>query len=358
MSMPSTGAPLPHSPRPDRPRRAGLPARALASLLGGVALALAGCATTAPLPAAERGPASLAATTFVTGDGQPLPVRRWPATPPARAVVLALHGVNDYSQSFDETARYFATAGVTTVAYDQRGFGYAPDRGRWPGTEALVGDLRELLPLLRAENPGLPLHVLGESMGGAVAALALTQAPTAAVDGVVLVTPAVWSRDAMPWYQRFGIWIGALFTPAMTLRGEAFNFAPSDNPEVARRQRNDPGVINGTRMDNLAGLTDLMDAAAPVIPELKPRSLLLYGLRDQMMPRRPMIALYERWPARAADNFRFALYPQGHHTLLRDLQRRLVWDDVLGWLLQPGRPLPSGFERRRAELLPLLRAGE
>lgn len=352
MSMPSTSAPPPCPARPARARR-------LRGLLGGalMLLALAGCATTAPLPAAERHPAALDASTFVASDGIRLPVRRWPAAQPARAVVLALHGVNDYSLAFDETARYFAAAGVGTVAYDQRGFGYAPDRGRWPGTAALVSDLREVLALLKREHPELPLYVLGESMGGAVAALAL-QPPPPEVDGVVLVTPAVWSRHAMPWYQRFGIWIGALLTPAMTLSGEAFNFAPSDNPEVARRRQHDPGLINGTRMDNLSGLTDLMDGAAPVIPGLKPRSLLLYGLRDQMMPRRPMIALHQRWPAGAAANFRFALYPQGHHTLLRDLQRQVVWDDVLSWLLQPARPLPSGFERRQGELLPLLRADD
>jgi hypothetical protein len=35
-------------------------------------------------------------------------------------------------------------------------------------------------------------------------------------------------------------------------------------------------------------------------------------------------------------------YPDGWHLLLRDLQRRLVWQDIIAWI--EDQPLPSGQE--------------
>lgn len=292
---------------------------------------------------------------YTTADGVDLPVRRWPTASPPQAMIVALHGFNDYSQSFDEVARHFAAAGIQTVAYDQRGFGAAPERQRWAGTETLVADFLGLLAQVRRDHPELPLYVLGESMGGAVAAIALQRADSPPIAGLILVTPAVWSRSTMPWYQRFAIWIGDLTTPALTLSSAAFDIAPSDNPEVQRRHFRDPLIIKATRLDILSGLSDLMDQAAPAIAAIRQRTLLLYGLRDVMMPRRPIISLFETWPNREAANFRFALYPDGHHTLLRDLQRRVVWNDLLSWIVRPDASLPSGFELPREDVLQILR---
>ena len=58
--------------------------------------------------------------------------------------------------------------GMAVYAPDQRGFGEAPGRGLWPGTEALVDDAAEMARLLRALHPGVKLVLMGESMGAAV----------------------------------------------------------------------------------------------------------------------------------------------------------------------------------------------
>lgn len=357
-----TFAPLPTDPPPHLRCRPGQPARRRLWRRGGRLAAVAACGLLLtscswsgdPRPATDP-TAPTTVEYYATADGLHLPMRRWPTEQAPQAVVVALHGFNDYSQSFDEVARHFAAAGVQTVAYDQRGFGASPERDRWAGTDLLVADFLGVLAQVRRNHPELPLYVLGESMGGAVAAIALQRADSPPIAGLILVTPAVWSRSTMPWYQRFAIWIGDLTSPGLTLSSAAFDIAPSDNPEVQRRHHRDPLIIKATRLDKLSGLSDLMDQAAPAIAGIRQRTLLLYGLRDVMMPRRPMISLFENWPDRATPNFRFALYPDGHHVLLRDLQRRVVWDDLLSWIRQPDASLPSGFERPREDLLNILR---
>jgi alpha-beta hydrolase superfamily lysophospholipase len=321
-------------------------------------LHLAGCAAPVADPQESRALAANTTQVFTTDDGARLPIRSFSAGPHPKALLLALHGFNDYSRFIEDAARYFAQAGIETVAYDQRGFGGAPDRRKWVGTGLLTDDFLAILNWVRRAHPGTPLFVLGESMGGSVIAVALAQHPKIAVDGVILATPAIWSRDTMPWYQRFGIWIGAGLTPAFTLSSSEFDIVSSDNVAMRAEFAKDPLVIKETRLDTLSGLTDLMDQAILSVPKIRARTLMLYGLRDVMIPREPMIALFERWPREPAQNFRFGLYPDGYHTLLRDLQRSVVWKDVVSWMLDPDAALPSGFEQERHEVLRRLRIPE
>src|SRR4051812_45656992 len=87
--------------------------------------ALASCAPTVQRygvpPAGFAGPA-LEQRAFVTADGVRLPMEVWAAQGEPWAVLIALHGMNDYANAFATAAPWWASQGVTTYAYDQRGF--------------------------------------------------------------------------------------------------------------------------------------------------------------------------------------------------------------------------------------------
>ncbi|HZB92027.1 MAG TPA: alpha/beta fold hydrolase, partial [Stellaceae bacterium] len=175
---------------------------------------------------------SLTGKVLVAADGAKLPLRTWLPAGKPRAVILALHGFDDYSNAFAMPATAWARDGIATYAYDQRGFGAAPMRGRWPGTWQLADDLTTGSRLLRARYPGVPLYCLGESMGGAVVAAAvsgLARAPKPDCDAIILVAPAVWGRDTMNLFERVALWTGDTFFPDMTLTGRGLNILPSDN---------------------------------------------------------------------------------------------------------------------------------
>jgi alpha-beta hydrolase superfamily lysophospholipase len=70
-------------------------------------------------------------------DGYRLPLSRWEAGGNTRAVVLSLHGLNDYSFAFDNLGQYLALHGITVIVYDQRGFGNTDGVGVWHGSERL-----------------------------------------------------------------------------------------------------------------------------------------------------------------------------------------------------------------------------
>ncbi|HKW52286.1 MAG TPA: lysophospholipase [Stellaceae bacterium] len=285
---------------------------------------------------------------MIAADGLTLPLRRWVPQGEPRAVVLALHGFNDYSKAFAGPGAAWAKDGIATYAYDQRGFGAAPGRGRWPGAKRLTDDAETAAKLLRQRYPGIPLYLLGESMGGAVAILAAsggsgTRRPD--VDGVILVAPAVWGRQTMNFAERIGLWLANLI-PSVQLSPDLIpvRIQPSDNFPMLRAYSADPLVIKDTRADTLKGLVDLMSAALTSASSFDAPALLLYGEHDEIVPRPPMARFVSGLPAPAQLRQRVALYPHGYHMLLRDLDGPLLIADVAAWIADPAAPLPSGAD--------------
>jgi len=309
-------------------------------------LLLAGCATPYVRPAApDTQTPALYQDHAVMADGYTLPLTVWrpPADDPARAVVIALHGLNDYRHAYAELGPYLAARGIVTYAYDQRGFGATAAAGMWHGGARLDEDLRAMAKLLRAAYPGRPLYAMGESLGGAVLLSTLQPTPPD-VDGMILVAPAVWARDTMPLLQRLALWLGAHIMPAETVTGRNLHITASDNTKMLRTLRDDPLVIKATRIDVLYGSANVMDRAAAAAPRLRLPALILYGAHDEIIPKIPVCAMLQQLPRDRQRHWRMVYYPDGYHMLTRDLHGATVRADIAAWLADPRAPLPSGDE--------------
>ena len=305
------------------------------------AFILTGCATPYIYPPAyqEARPA-LGVTAVVMGDNFKLPVTIWKTNGKSRAVVLALHGMNDYRKAFDNMGQYLSQHGITLYAYDQRGFGETAGAGYWHGHNSLVNDLHTLTNLLRHKHPDQPLYVLGESMGGAVV-IAAQLLFTLNVDGYILVAPAIWSRGNMPFYQRLLLWLAAHTIPDKRLTGEGLDLKPTDNTEMLRAWSRDPLVIKATRVDVLYGVTNLMDSAVAAAQVLKGDFLVLYGKNDEIIPKPPTCQLLSQLSINHRVRLHTQLYENGYHMLTRDLNADIVLSDIVTWILGEDRPLSS-----------------
>ena len=297
-------------------------------------------------PALENGH-SAADMAIVAADGYRLPLRRWLPEDPPRAVLVALHGFNDYSNAFADVGPVLAQRGVATYAYDQRGFGGTERPGIWAGSETLIADLAAAVRLARDDHPDAPVYLLGESMGGAVVMAALAADGDAApndVAGAVLVAPAVWGRQAMAFPERAALWFFAAVAPGMEFTGEGLDIQASDNIEMLRAFSRDPLVLKRNRVDTIAGLVDLMDLALEAPPDLHVPLLVLYGDNEEIIPDSAVDALLAALPGNRSV---VAFYADGWHMLLRDLNGPVVVEDIAAWLADPDSPLPSGADRRR-----------
>ena len=289
-------------------------------------------------------------TAFITSDGTELKVRRWLPEGDPKAVVLAVHGFNDYSKAFDKVpgapgvGPFLAARGVAVYAYDQRGFGTSPYHGLWPGDDVMVRDFKEFAIALKARHPTPALYGLGESMGGAVVMTSLAEGTAPPLDGVILAAPAVWGKSTMPVIYRAALWLGTRIVPGWRPTGEGLGRLASDNLDALRDNGRDPLFIKRTRIDSVYGLSELMDEALDAADEMKMTPVLyLYGHNDQIIPKKPtkeaLKALSE-----AKTPVHTAFYPAGWHMILRDKEASTVLTDVAAFIDNPAAPLPSGAD--------------
>ena len=199
---------------------------------------LAACApgpTGGPAPAAVARPVAAA-----PADPDRLALRAWPSVGPTRAIILALHGFGDAGDlTYDAAARYWATRGISVYAFDQRGFGANASRQQWPGVDALIADATAAAADLRRAHPGLPLVVVGHSMGGGVALAAAAEGMEA--DALVLAGPAIAGDEALSPLARSAAWTLATALPDTRWTGRGIvAIRPTDNPEAFRRVALDP----------------------------------------------------------------------------------------------------------------------
>ena len=274
-------------------------------------------------------------TSFISFDGTELPLRVWlnqDGLDAARSIVIAVHGFNDYSKFIKNSAHYFNQHQIAVYAYDQRGFGNAPAKGRWSSTEAMTQDLKTLISLIAQKHPDLPIYLLGHSMGGAVVIQAMAGDKHPDVAGAILVAPAVWARSTMPFYQEGALWIVAHTIPWYTVTGELLDIKPSDNIEMLKEQGRDPLVIKETRYDTIYGLQNLMDAAYTAADNYSLKTLVVYGHKDEVIPKEPVLDAFQRFPIDPKEQKQLILYENGYHMLLRDLEAENVMKDIVEWI--------------------------
>lgn len=296
------------------------------SLLAALALALQGCVS---FPAAPplTDEARLEDNNFIARDGARLGLTVWPAKEPV-AIIAAVHGMNDYAGAFRLAAPYWAERGITTYAYDQRGFGRSPYQGRWAGAPAMKADLRAFLAAIRRDYPSTPLFVMGHSMGAAVV-MAAHRDEALDVDGVILAAPGIWGGAQMPLFYRATLNLAASVAPGKTLTGESAGRQASDNIDFLRAMYADPNVVKETRLDAVLGVVRMMGEGWDATDEIAGDFLVVYGAKDDIIP----VKKIRKAAKRLSGEVDTRVYDDGWHLILADNARAAPLADIADWAL-------------------------
>lgn len=107
------------------------------------------------------------------------------------ACLLCIHGLGLQSGSYEYFGQEQSRRGLAVYAIDVRGFGaWMKANGHTKvNFDDCLADIKQTLQSIRAANPGLPIYVLGESMGGAIALRAASMYPDL-IDGLISSVPA------------------------------------------------------------------------------------------------------------------------------------------------------------------------
>ncbi|QDZ15728.1 alpha/beta fold hydrolase [Humibacter ginsenosidimutans] len=251
-----------------------------------------------------------------------------------RAVIHLVHGIGEYATRYEPLVSVLNENGYSVYAADQRGHGqtgldqWNGDRSKLGrlgpgGLRAAVEDIRQLNGIIRAENPGVPLVLLGHSMGSLTSQM-LVNDHADELDALVLTGTAYRTPLHME--------AGDLNKHHKQLGTTGYEWLSRD-PQVAADFAVDPLTFDA-KVLKLFGVADglrLYGRPARGIHDLP--LLVMIGEEDSLggpKSARMLVAAYEH---RAGfTDTTLEIYPGARHEVFNETNRDEVMRDLVLWL--------------------------
>lgn len=259
--------------------------------------------------------------------------RRW-TVPDCRAVAVVLHGIQSHSGWYVGSAEYLARAGISVVAPDRRGSGLNCEaRGDTPNYRVLLEDLRRTVRGARDLFPGRPVHLVGISWGGKLAA-AFALRYGGLLRSLILVAPGLHQKVDLGAREKLEVLFWRFWEPR-----RRFPIPLADprlftaNPERIRYIAEDRLSLREatTRLLVASRLLDLVvrgNAGALRLPVL----LVLAG-QDKIVDNAKLQRFFQALPHRGN---RLVRFPEAHHTVEFEPQPGPFFEELVRWIVEMG----------------------
>jgi alpha-beta hydrolase superfamily lysophospholipase len=235
-------------------------------------------------------------------------------------VLLIAHGYGEHIGRYDHVARRLADAGAVVYGHDHAGHGSSEgERVLVHDVDELVSDVRSVAEQARADHPGLPLALLGHSMGGIVAARYAQSYPDE-LAALVLSGPVIGGNPG------FEALLGMDPIPEIPIDPETL----SRDPGVGEAYAADPLVWHGAfKRPTLEAMFRAVDeiAAGSSLGSLP--TLWVHGEEDALAPLELTRQAVERI---RGDRLEERIYLGARHEVLNETNREEVLDDIAGFL--------------------------
>jgi alpha-beta hydrolase superfamily lysophospholipase len=263
-------------------------------------------------------------------------VRNWlPRSGKARASVAIVHGFGEYGGLYSEVAEFLAAHRSSVVCRDLRGHGLSPGRrGNIQGWSDYREDVADMVGRLRRAAPELPVFLLGNSMGGLIAAdYAIHHSDE--LSGLILLAPAVGEIGVPAFLLRLSRLLSSIW-PTFTMKSGIERSRLTRDPAAIARLDADP-LVHSLGTARLG--SEMQDAIARVkqqAPELTLPVLVLQGEADQVTSPDSTREFFENI---GASDKTLKTYPGALHNLIIDLVKDDVMRDMDTWIARrsPGK---------------------
>jgi alpha-beta hydrolase superfamily lysophospholipase len=259
---------------------------------------------------------------YPTSTPRPAPCLVWtdPRVKP-RIALLCIHGLGLHKGTFQELGQKLCSAGVATYALDMRGFGEYVEKTKHPRLDfdGCLADIKAAMEQIHRDNPGAPLVILGESMGGAIALRATALYPEL-VSGLISSVPAgdrfSLGADAATKVGLSAIF-GGLNKPVEDVAETVIEHA-TKKPELRRRWKSDPLARLTFTPIELMQFDSFMDDNFKVAKEIKNTPVLfIQGANDRLVRPAGTWKLFDRL---ATSNRQLVLSKTSEHLIFEEAQ--------------------------------------
>ena len=263
-----------------------------------------------------------------------------------RAVVQLAHGLGEYANRYHALIDALNAAGYSVYADDHRGHGQT-GLDQWQGDAARLGhlgpgglraavaDLAMLTDIIRDENPGLPIVLLGHSWGSLMAQM-LINTRLADYAAVVLTGTAYRMPGSME--------SGDLNKQHKHLGTTGFEWLSRD-AAVSEAFAADPLTVSA-KVLTLFGVVDGLRLFGRPARELPNRPMLIQiGGEDSLGGEKSVRKLADAYRARSGlSDVEVIVYPGARHEIFNEINQDAVRADLIAWLNEriPSQPRRSG----------------
>ena len=267
-------------------------------------------------------------------DGLELYWQSWVPSVPVGVLVI-IHGLAEHSGRYRETAEAFAANGWAVYAGDLRGHGRS---GNVPGagrvhvrrfTDYFL-DVATFVDLARESHAGLPLFLLGHSMGGLVTISYTLQQPSG-LSGAVISSPALGTHPDFkpPPILRLLVSLLDRVAPRLRFPSDLDTQAISRDPEVVRAYMDDPLVSSKVSARWYAEILRSIERAPADAHLLQAPMLLMQSGADRLVdPAAPA-----RWARSAPPGLVEVVHWEGlYHEMFNEPEKPEVRQRVIDWL--------------------------
>ncbi|XP_057561606.1 monoglyceride lipase isoform X11 [Hippopotamus amphibius kiboko] len=271
---------------------------------------------------------------LVNADGQYLFCRYWKPSGTPRALVFVSHGAGEHCGRYDELARMLVGLGLLVFAHDHVGHGQSEgERMVVSDFQVFIRDVLQHVDVVQKDHPGLPIFLLGHSMGGAIAILTAAERPSH-FSGMVLISPLVLANpESATTFKVLAAKVLNLVLPNMSL-GRIDASVLSRNKAEVDNYNTDPLICRaGLKVCFGIQLLNAVSRVERALPKLTLPFLLLQGSADRLCDSRGAYLLMES--AKSQDKT-LKIYEGAYHVLHKELPEvtSSVFREINTWVSQ------------------------
>jgi len=250
----------------------------------------------------------------------------------ARGTVVYLHGIQSHGGWYTGSCQYLAETGFEVAFLDRRGSGLNTDaRGDTPNWQVLIEDVAIFIRSMHDEHPGRPVHLVGLSWGGKLAACYASTYPDS-IKSLVLMYPGIRPKVGFSWQEKMRVALMAVLRPSARVPVPIPNVSLfTDDPGWIAFIEKDPQMLRECTARFYRASRDLDRCLARSIGRLTVPVLLLLAAQDRIIDNEKTLEFFSHIPS---DERQVKTYESAAHTLEYSSAAEEVFRDLVEWLLR------------------------
>lgn len=267
---------------------------------------------------------------FVNSDGLYIRSKHWPVEESPKFLLHIMHGFGSHSCRFEEAALRLNEVGGHVFSHDQVGHGESEgERANIDDYQIYVRDSLQLIEATTKRFPGVPVFIMGQSMGAALAVVVANEKPSL-IRGVILLAGMLGPDPRITSFKRKFLQLASFVLPRFTIITMSEDDESKPSQQVVELD-NDPLKCRRLKTRMLMQLTCLAEKVVDLRTSFDVPFLAMHGTMDTTCDSTLSKLFYEESPC---SDKTFRLYPGCQHDLIHEglSDRTKCYNDIFAWI--------------------------